>query len=268
MYKKGAVPFPFLTPSLWNDAPTLTMEQATGRPALSLLLADDAQTRWASRMVSQYHYLNAPVDPRCSALTYIVTLGGQYIGILTFGRPEATSVSEWYGSVLQKQRGECRLSRWEILNLARVWLSPSVQIGGLWYSPDILPGFSDRHGNFQSSLATTVIRMALEAVVVDYLIQFVPIWTDEPYQIREIISYCDPRYHRGVVYQQAGFRMVRENSRGLQTYMTTVRELSQGEDAYVRDLAAHSPRSKRYRRQQMIKDVAQGLLPFEGKGDS
>ena len=266
MREKGPSPLALLTPTLWGDAPPLTIEPSTARPALSLLLADDAQTRWANKVVSRFHYLRAQVDPRCSVLAYIVALGGQHVGCLMFGRPEATNVGGWYGSVEEKMSGTCRLSRWEILNLARVWLSPSVQTGGRWYSPDLLPGFFDRNRVFHARLATTVIRMALEIVVIDYLIQYVPVWTSEPYQVREILSYCNPRYHRGVVYQQAGFRLERESSRGLQTYVFPARELTPGEDAYIRALAKQSPRSKRLRAQRASEDAqsdmrSAGLFP-------
>lgn len=235
--------------SLWGpdqEQPTPLTSPTTGRPALSLALADNAQTRWANTMVTRYHYLRAPVDIRSKPLAYLVLLGGRKVGCLIFGRPEATRTGTWYGDVADKEVGRCRFSRWELLNLSRVWLDPAVQQGGFWYSPDLLPGFYDRQGIFHSSLASTVIAMALDCVVVDYLIAFQPVDVREPYQIAEVLSYCSVR-HKGIIYQQSGFRLERENRQGLQTYARPVRPLTQGEDAYIRYLAEHSPRSRRYR---------------------
>jgi hypothetical protein len=235
--------------SLWEpdqEQPILLISPITGRPALSLSLADDAQTRWANIMVTRYHYLRAPVDIRSKPLAYLVLLGGRKVGCLMFGRPEATRAGTWYGDVADKEAGRCRFSRWELLNLSRVWLDPAVQQGGTWYSPDLLPGFHDRQGIFHSSLASTVIAIALDCVVVDYLIAFQPVDVREPYQIAEVLSYCSGQ-HKGTIYQQGGFRLERENRQGLQTYAKPVRPLTQGEDEYIHYLAERSPRSRHYR---------------------
>jgi hypothetical protein len=197
-------------------------------------------------MVTRYHYLHAPVDIRSKPLAYLVLLGGLWVGCLIFGRPEAARTGDWYGDVADKVAGQCRFSRWELLNLSRVWLDPAVQQNGIWYSPDLLPGFYDRQGTFHSSLATTAILMALDCLVVDYLMAFPPVDVREPYQIAEVLSYCAER-HKGIIYQQSGFRLERENRQGLQTYARPVRPLTPGEDAYIRFLAEHSPRSKHYR---------------------
>ncbi len=234
--------------SIWEQEPLeLSISSITGRPTLSLALGSSEQTKLVNETVTRYHYLHAPVDARCSILAYMVLLGGKPVGCLVFGRPEATKVRGWYGDVAEKSAGKCRLSRWEILNLSRVWLDPIVQENGFWYSPKFLPGFYDRHGEFHSTLASTVIEMALRAVVIDYLVSFPPVDTAEPYQITEVLSYCDPRQHKGTIYQQSGFRLERENDRGLQTYAKPVRPLTSGEDTYVRFLTEHSPRSKHYR---------------------
>ncbi|WP_220211440.1 DndE family protein [Reticulibacter mediterranei] len=210
--------------TLWRGAPPqLQHSLTTGRPTLSLALADDVQTRIANEMVARYHYLRTPVDARCSLLAYLVLLGGQRIGCLIFGRPEATRVGTWYGSAEDKRTGRCQFSRWEILNLSRVWLDPIVQPGGLWYAPDILPGFHDRQGKFHSTLASTCVQVVLDCVVIDYMIAYPPVWTEEPYCLAQCLSYCDPRYHRGILYQQAGFQLMRENARGLQTYAKPLR---------------------------------------------
>ena len=75
------------------------------------------------------------------------------------------------------------------------------------------------------------------------------------------LSYCDttqPR-HRGTVYQQSGFHLVRENDAGLQTYARAVRPLTWGEDAYVQYFADRSLRSRRYRSRRQSERAARQL---------
>ncbi len=227
-------------------------------PRLTLALANDEQTDWCQQLVAAQHYLSTPVDPRCSILAYIVRLSGCRIGCLIFGRPEATRVGDWYGDVEEKLAGRCRLSRWEVLNLARIYVDPLVQEGGAWCRPGIVPGFFDRHGRWHSCLTTKVILMALECVPVDYILAFPPVFLDQPYQIAEVLSYCDARHpgHRGAIYRNAGFRLERTNGQGLQTFAKPVRGLSPKEDAWVRHFATHALRSKRLRSQAAAERVA------------
>lgn len=227
-------------------------------PRLSLALADEAQTHAAQKMVTDHHYLGSPVDPRCSVFAYLILLGGHRIGCLIFGRPEATRVEDWYGDVEDKLAGRCRLSRWEVLNLARIYVAPIVQDGGAWCRPGMVPGFEDRQGRWHSCLTTKAILMALECVPVDYLLAFPPVFLDQPYHIQEILSYCDGRQpgHRGTLYRHASFRLERTNEQGLLTFAKTARRLSPGEDAWVRHFATHSLRSKRLRSQASAARVA------------
>ncbi len=82
---------------------------------LSLILAGEAGLCWAQAQVRHHHYLHAPVDVRCRPLAYLVMLFGNPVGCLIFGRPEATKVTGWYGSVEDVQAGTCPLTRWQIL---------------------------------------------------------------------------------------------------------------------------------------------------------
>jgi hypothetical protein len=243
-----------------DDEPFGPLDQQHS-PRVSLALADDRQTDWCQRLVTAQHYLRAPVDPRCSVLAYLVLLAGRRVGCLIFGRPEATGVGDWYGSPEDKIAGRCRLSRWEVLNLARLYIRPELQDGGPWCRSGIVPGFIDRHGCWRSSLATTVIGMAIQCVVSDYLLCYSPVFLDQPYQLVDLLSYCDPKQgHQGAVYRHAGFRLERTNSDGLQSFAHELRPLTPGEDAYVRYCATHALRSKRYRSQlassRLVRQVA------------
>jgi hypothetical protein len=217
-----------------------------------LQLADKAGLAWAQAAVTEQHYLHAPVDTRCAPLAYLLQRpqAAQPVGCLIFGRPEATRCYNGgltYGSQADVASGRAQFDRWEILNLARVWLSPRVQAGGDLSGTD-LPGFWDRRGVWRSSAASWIIQAALERVGYDYLSQRPPVWVDEPYQIRAVLSYCDRSRHRGTIYRAAGFALARTNQRQIETWYTTaVAALTAEQDAQIRRLAERSPRSKRLR---------------------
>ena len=220
---------------------------------LTLTVADPAMLAWCQAQWRAHHYLRAPIDPRCSVLAYVVSLHGVTVGALGFGRPESTRCYRGgltYGSVADVTAGRAQYSRWEVLNLARVWLDPIVQQGGVWHTPELLPGYVDRRGVWRSTLASVVIGLALEQVVIDYLLRFPPCFPEEPYQLAEVLSYCDTRRHRGTIYRAAGFRLVRTNAAGIETYARAVRRLTAAEDAQVLMASEASPRSRRYRAQR------------------
>lgn len=227
---------------------------------ITLQLATPAAFERAQETVTQHHYLHQPVDSRCSPLAYEVLLDTwRYtyrVGVLIFGRPEATRCYDGkltYGSMKDWESGRAQFDRWEVLNLARVWLHPSVQRGGTFYRPDLLPGYYDRHGEWRSRLASHVIELALGRVGYDYLSQRPPCFPDEPYVIRQVISYCDLRHHKGTIYQAAGFRLVRENGRRIQTWAHEIPPLTPYQNDCILKLAGQSYRSRRYRSMRAAK---------------
>lgn len=218
---------------------------------ITLHVADRAASDWAQRQVIEHHYLHAPVDPRSRPLVYLVMVDGRLSGCLIFGRPESTRCYRGeltYGSQADVAQGRAQFDRWEVLNLARVWLAPTVQVGGQWYLPSLLPGFTDRRGVWRSTLASTVITEALARVGYDYLVAHPPVDCAYPYQIRAVLSYCDTRLHRGTIYRAAGFELGRTNKEGIETYFTTaVAALSAEQDADIRRRSEVSHRSQRIR---------------------
>jgi len=195
------------------------------------------QTRaWCEEQWIEHHYLHSRIDPRCRPIVYIVLVDGERRGALGFGRPESTRCNGWYGSVEDVQAGRARLTRWEIINLARVWLDPRIQAGG---SEEI------------HNAATQAISLALKRVVVDYLITHPPCFLEEPYALRECISYCDSSTHRGVLYRAANFRLMRTNERGLQTYMRPLRGLQPHEHRLIHRASDHDERARYHRARRM-----------------
>lgn len=194
------------------------------------------------------HYLRRPVDSRCSVEGYAIHVEpiGK-VGLLLFGRPEATRCYPWYGSVGDVESGRAEVTRWQVLNLARVWLDPRVQAGGEFCRPEYVPGFVDRKGAWRPTLASTAIWMAMERIGYEYLLRRPPCFLDEPYEIRWLLSYCDPRYHRGIIYKAAGFRHYRTNGGGLMTWRIRLPDLTPAQEFLVREAARVNPRSQAYR---------------------
>jgi hypothetical protein len=228
---------------------------ANARQHAMVVLADDRLTRWAQRQVAEHHYLHTPVDVRCSPLVYVICQRTQSerfrdrpmpIGCLIFGRPEATRVNGWYGSVEDVEAGRCPLTRWQVLNLARVWIDSKWQRGGPY---------------FIGNLATYAIAQALQRVAYDYLVAHPPCFLDEPWELRDCLSYCDTAKHQGTIYRAANFAHVRTNERGLQTYRRPFRRLTTRERATIERLADQSQRSRQMRARRAVHAHQMPLVP-------
>jgi len=212
--------------------------QSLARPGIDL----------AQEVIEKNHYLHRPVDPRCSVEGYAVNLYAVgNVGFLLLGRPQATRVHGWYGSVEDVAAGRCEVTRWQVLNLARVWLDPEVQAGGFFCNPLDLPGFLDRRGLWHPAFASAVLRMVIQRVGFDYLMSRPPCFLDEPYEIRWLMSYCDTRLHKGTIYRAAGFELYPTQNRFIQTWRVRLPALTPDQDMAVRQAARVSRRSQAYR---------------------
>jgi hypothetical protein len=231
-----------------------------------LILAGRAGLAAAQEAVAVHHYLRAPVDSRCSPVAYLVTFCDEKaIGCLIFGRPEATRCYQGgltYGSLKDVQAGRAQFDRWEVLNLARVWLDPRVQLGGCWYKPELLPGYTDRRGVWRSTLASWCIQTALQRVGYDYLDMRPPVFPSEPYEIKAVLSYCDTSKHKGTIYCAAGFELARTNERGIETWWTPdVAPLTNYQHDQICKAAWRSPRGIRLRaRRELVSEQAELML--------
>lgn len=219
-------------------------------------------TAIAQDVMRKHHYLHKPVDPRSRPFVYAVST--EFcpfpIGYLIFGRPEASRCYDGnltYGSQADVDRERASFDRWSILNLARVWFDPCVQLGGYYHRPNCLPGYTDRRGVWRSTLASSAIREALAFVGYDYLKMYPPVDCCFPYQIEAVLSYCDLSKHKGTIYRAAGFTLARRNEREIETWFTCdVCPLNDAEDETIRRLAEASPRSQRIRAQRAQLELA------------
>lgn len=225
---------------------------------ITLTLASRTEIAEMQTTVTAHHYLHRPVDSRCSVEGYTVALDGIPVGLLMFGRPEATRCGNWYGGVDDVIAGRCEVTRWQVLNLARVWFDPIVQPGGSLH--EFTPGYRDRRGVWRSTLASQAITSASLTIGRDYLVQRPPCFLDEPYQIEYLMSYCDRRLHRGVIYRAAGFEMYRVNANQIETWRKRLRPLTPADDRDVCKASAMSPRSNRYRMERDRRTLQPPLL--------
>ena len=205
------------------------------------------QFRHFQRAIQQGHYLHRMPDPRTSYELFMVIVHGEWAGALVFGRPEATRCAEWYGSLTDVEAGRCEVTRWQVLNLARVYLEPNWQAGGRFCTPEFVPGYTDRKGRFRSTLASAVLAEGVRVIGFEYLRRRPPCFLDEPYVIRWLLSYCDTAKHRGTIYAAAGWELYRTNDRGLQTWRTPLPGLTPAQDAQVCEVSTVDPRARGYR---------------------
>lgn len=217
---------------------------------------------WAQSTVAQHHYLRSPVLGRACPEGWAVRVGGRWlkpVGCLIVGRPQATRCLDWYGSVEDVERGRVACTRWQVLNLARVWLAPSVQTGGILRDPGLLPGFTDRRGVWRSTLASEALRRLTAVVGYEYLLARPPVFLDEPYEHRWLLSYCDTSKHRGVIYQAAGWTLYRTNENGIQTWRTPLPALTPEQHAAIAEASAACPRARRFRAERERERAQLGL---------
>lgn len=227
---------------------------------LSLEYLDNRGLAWAQATVAAHHYLRAPVLARACPEAWAVCVEGLGpVGCLIVGRPQATRCYPWYGSVGDVATGRAEVTRWQVLNLARVWLSPSVQRGGAHFGPAWLPGYTDRRGAWRSTLASEAIALLAGRVARDYLAARPPVFLDEPYAIRWLLSYCDRTKHAGTIYRASGFALHRTNERRIETWRLALPDLTAEDDAAIRRASEWSPRSRRFRAQR---SAAGATLPL------
>lgn len=200
-----------------------------------------------NRAITTNHYLHKMPDPRTSYEIYSIWIEGYRGGYLVFGRPQATRCKDWYASVDDVISGRCEVTRWQVLNLARVWIDPRFQVGGKFYEPALVPGFTDRRGVWHSSLASTAILAWMAGWAQGYLVYRPPVFLDEPYELRWLMSYCDTKIHRGVIYKAAGFKLYSTNAAGIQTWRIPLPRMTRVQDQEIQHASKIDQRAAQFR---------------------
>lgn len=164
---------------------------------LNVRLGNNSDLAWAQRTVTESHYLHQPVHPQARPMAYIVEMNGDPLGLCMVGIPHATLNKRWWGY-------EGQPTQWQVADLSRIWLSPRIQYGGDLCREDVVPGFTDRKGIFRPTTATWLVGNVLQAVQVDRVAMWPPVYLRDPYHIQLVIAYHDPRYHKGTIYRLSG----------------------------------------------------------------
>lgn len=177
--------------------------------------------------IEQYHYLRRWPDPRSLPFAYALSVDGKS------GSPDGRPWGIVVFKKLQHHKqlglfGEPGLpTAWQVLDLARVWVHPSLQpdplfrleIGCATYpahrSCKNHPGLvqpqwlgTDRSGRpvvQHLNIFSRMVAMALRTVQRDWIEHHPPVYPDLPYHIELILSYCDRKHHQGVGYRAANF---------------------------------------------------------------
>jgi hypothetical protein len=161
---------------------------------ITLKLGTKQDLDWAQAVALKYHYLHQRVDNRARPMVYLVTIAGVRLGLVMVGIPHATRCRGWWGYPGLP-------TQWQVLDLCRIWLDPAIQAGGEFARPGYVPGFVDRHGQFRPTVASWAIGQVLERLQRDWISLWPPVFPERPYHIRLVISYHDPKHHRGTIYR-------------------------------------------------------------------
>lgn len=162
---------------------------------LTIRLGSKNDVQWAQETVKNRHYLRSVVHNQARPMVYVVELHGQKVGLCMVGLPHATKNKGWWGY-------EGLPTQWQVVDLSRIWLDPAIQSGGAFCTPDNCHGFVDRKGNWRPAVASWLIKEVLGRVQNDRVSLWPPIYPDKPYHILLAISYHDPSFHKGTIYQQ------------------------------------------------------------------
>jgi hypothetical protein len=214
------------------------------RLVLQLALEDD-ERKWVRKICREEHYLHREIHGRARPVAYMVIREVGYrrpdgmfiierrnrVGILVFSRMESSRCNGWYGSLADVVAGKVKQTQWEMLCLSRCWLDPRIQRGGDW---------------FIKHAASQVVAHAIRHIHYDYLLSYPPAFLDQPWQIRELISYCQSEF-QGTLYKACNFTLVRENREGLKTYSYPLPGLTprQKQTIHTASLSQQSTRRKR-----------------------
>src|SRR5689334_21381279 len=94
----------------------------------------EATRNWLNEQAAMHHYMHRPVHPRANPFGWSLMFDGEIT--MVDGRPAGLIM---FSSIhYTKLRGEFGYpglpTKWQVLQLSRLWLHPSFQKGGEFYS--------------------------------------------------------------------------------------------------------------------------------------
>lgn len=244
----------------------LSDHRAEGQPSVRLLLQlalTKEERAWARVVCREQHYLRQEVHSRARPVFYLVVREegtllsdgtfraalSEKVGLLVYSRMQSSRCRNWYGSEADVRRGWATYTQWEILALSRFWLDARLQKEGAWYIPRV---------------ASLVIRRSLELVGYHYLLLRPPAFLDRPFEVKQVISYCDGNHFDCMLYRYARFRLKRVNDEGLRTYVHQLSPLTPEQRRQVIEASRLDKAASRKRFSVARESVQQVLLlmPF------
>lgn len=136
------------------------------------------------------HYLHRYPDPRSLPFGYMLHYGdslhapdGRLWGFVVMKKPQHHQQRGLFGYAGLP-------TAWQVLDLARVWVHPSLQ---------------RKENGHSLCIFSQMVSRVLKRVQADWLDHHPPRYPEQPYHIEVIISYCDLRHHDGKAYRASGF---------------------------------------------------------------
>jgi hypothetical protein len=139
----------------------------------------------ATEVIVEHHYLHR--GRTMGQIAYWIEVDGERSGVILFALPRMSVTFQGYHPM-------------ELIELARMWLSPSVQ-GAV---------ITDRDGTPHSySIASAAVGQALRRIRQDWNVKYpnLPL-------VKACVSWADLEHHEGTIYRASNFREIEGRSGG------------------------------------------------------
>jgi hypothetical protein len=227
---------------------------------LVLQLALTAEERgWVRHICREKQYLRQEVHSRARPVSYVVVREAgllldngtfcveqrERVGMLVFARMQSSRCKGWYGTSSDVAQKWAKQTQWEMLALSRCWLDPRIQKKGAWHIP---------------KAASMIMRCSLRTIGYDYLLVRPPAFIDRPFEIKEVISYCQRDRFLCMVYWFARFKLVRENEKGLRTYAHALPPLTETQRRHIMETSRLNQAAQQKRLDLLAQTYIQEVL--------
>ena len=158
------------------------------------LTLEVAETKEATRIVVVYHYLHR--GRTMAQLHYWILIDGIKVGVISFAYPRLSSDINGIRPM-------------NILELARLWISPDVQ--------DKKFKHSTKNNHHAVSVASCAIGKALKRIQLDWYKKYFLAKGGiggKDVEVFAVVSWADNMHHEGIVYKASNFREEKKDSGG------------------------------------------------------
>jgi hypothetical protein len=241
--KMLVVPEVYFTPLYWQSVPPLILQVAATK-----------QDRGISQfLVKEKHYMQSEIPDIARPMAYLVLRehDREPLGTIIYTRPQCaraygSSKDERVdlgrgGNIHDVRSGRCQRTQWEEVCLARFYLDPCLQ--------------KRDSRDYIANAASILLAQSLWSVCVDYLKYFPPAYFNEPWELKECVSYCRRDRFFCTLYLASSFHLVRTNKKGLQTYARALRGLMPHEKKEIRQASQMSQWAREHRAERTFTET-------------